>query len=237
MATTMVKSKKQKTTVKAKASALTADLYNLKNEVVGNIELPADIFSIKKNAALVQQALLAQMANARRPWAHAKDRSEVRGGGRKPWRQKGTGRARHGSTRSPLWVGGGKAHGPISLRDYSQKINKKMKRLAMLSVLSQKLRNNEIKFVDSLNIEQPKTKSLFSVARTMLALDARSKKLDLLMIPVAENKNIFRASRNLVKAKAIAPESLNIYDLMNYKNLFIDQSAIPALARYYSSNK
>ncbi len=237
MATTMVKSKKQKTTVKAKTSALTADLYNLKNEVVGNIELPADIFSIKKNAALVQQALLAQMANARRPWAHAKDRSEVRGGGRKPWRQKGTGRARHGSTRSPLWVGGGKAHGPISLRDYSQKINKKMKRLAMLSVLSQKLRNNEIKFIDSLNIEQPKTKNLFSVARTMLALDARSKKLDLLMIPVAENKNVFRASRNLVKAKAIAPESLNIYDLMNYKNLFIDQSAIPALARYYSLNK
>src|SRR5882724_1844322 len=107
------------------------DLYNLKNEVVGSVELPEEVFGARWNGSLVEQALIAQQANKRRPWAHAKTRAEVRGGGRKPWKQKGTGRARHGSTRSPLWVGGGKAHGPSKDRNYAQKINKKMKRLAL----------------------------------------------------------------------------------------------------------
>src|SRR5262249_16420253 len=98
-----------------------ADVYNLDNKVVGTVELPDSVFGVKWNAVVVKQILDAQLANKRAPWAHAKDRSEVRGGGRKPWRQKGTGRARHGSTRSPIWVGGGKAHGPRNERDYSQK--------------------------------------------------------------------------------------------------------------------
>src|ERR1700691_279808 len=98
-------------------------LYNLKNEIVGQTELPDRIFGAKWSPTLVKQVLEAQSANKRSPWAHAKDRSEVRGGGRKPWRQKGTGRARHGSTRSPLWVGGGKSHGPRNERDYTQKVN------------------------------------------------------------------------------------------------------------------
>ncbi len=97
-----------------------APVYNLKNEKVGEVDLPESVFGVRWNSILVAQVLRAQMANKRRPWAHAKTRAEVRGGGRKPWRQKGTGRARHGSTRSPLWVGGGKAHGPSKLRDYSQ---------------------------------------------------------------------------------------------------------------------
>src|SRR6202007_528340 len=101
-------------------------VYNIKNETVGEIDLPDSVFGAKWNPILVKQVGLAMMANARRPWAHAKGRSEVRGGGRKPWRQKGTGRARHGSIRSPLWSGGGKAHGPVKTRDFSQKINKKM---------------------------------------------------------------------------------------------------------------
>ena len=97
-------------------------LYNLKNEKVGTISVPDIVFAAKWNSILVKQVLDAQMANARIPWAHTKDRGEVRGGGRKPWRQKGTGRARHGSTRSPIWVGGGKSHGPRNERDYSQKV-------------------------------------------------------------------------------------------------------------------
>src|SRR6185436_10884964 len=110
---------------------MNAAVFNIKNEKVSTVVLPDDLFGAPWRPALVQQVLLAQRANARRPWAHAKDRSEVRGGGKKPWRQKGTGRARHGSIRSPLWIGGGKAHGPRKDRDYSQKINKKMKRGAL----------------------------------------------------------------------------------------------------------
>ena len=145
-----------------------ADVYNLKNEVVGTVELPSAVFGAKWNATLVQQVLEAQLANARSPWAHAKDRSEVRGGGKKPWRQKGTGRARHGSTRSPIWVGGGKAHGPRNDRDYSQKVNKKMKRVALFSVLSKKAKDGEMKVFDSLMIEAPKTKSVAAALKVVL---------------------------------------------------------------------
>ena len=135
-----------------------ADVYNLKNEVVGTMELPAEVFGTKWNATLVQQVLEAQLANARQPWAHVKDRSEVRGGGKKPWRQKGTGRARHGSTRSPIWVGGGKAHGPRNDKDYSQKVNKKMKRVALFSVLSKKAKDGEVKVFDTLVVRGAENK-------------------------------------------------------------------------------
>jgi len=118
---------------------MNADVYNLNNEKVGTVELPENVFGAKWSPVLVKQVVDAQRANARDPWAHAKGRGEVRGGGRKPWRQKGTGRARHGSIRSPLWIGGGKAHGPRKERDYSQKVNKKMRRLALFSALSRKM--------------------------------------------------------------------------------------------------
>src|SRR3989339_1280264 len=117
-----------------------AKIYNLKNEEVSSIKLPEDIFDRKFSEALVRQVLLAQLANSREPWAHAKGRGEVRGGGKKPWKQKGTGRSRHGSIRSPIWKGGGKSHGPTNERDYTQKVNKKMKRVALFSVLSKKFR-------------------------------------------------------------------------------------------------
>src|ERR1700738_4540941 len=107
-----------------------ASVYNIENEKIGTFELPAGMFNAPWRAALVHQVLLAQAANLRRPWAHAKGRGEVSGGGKKPWRQKGTGRSRHGSTRSPIWRHGGKAHGPSKERDYSQKVNKKMKQQA-----------------------------------------------------------------------------------------------------------
>src|SRR5581483_12233223 len=121
------------------------DLYNLRNEKVGTAELPDAVFGARWNAAVVKQVLDAQLANRRRPWAHTKDRSDVQGGGKKPWRQKGTGRARHGSIRSPLWVGGGVSHGPRNERDYSQKVNKKMKRAALFVALSRKMKDDEIK--------------------------------------------------------------------------------------------
>ena len=212
---------------------MTTNLYNLKNEIVGKLELPDNIFATRWNAALVKQVLDAQLANRREPWAHVKFRSEVRGGGKKPWRQKGTGRARHGSIRSPLWVGGGKAHGPRNDRDYSQKINKKMKRGALFAALSRKLKEGEVKFFDELSVEQPKTKMLASALRPILNMDKRSKRYDALLIAPAENRNLFRASSNLEKAKAIDAASLNVYDVLNHKNVFIDKEAIGVIEKHY----
>jgi len=207
------------------------DVYNLKNEVVGEMELPERVFGVPWKSVLVAQVLRAQLANRRRPWAHAKTRAEVRGGGRKPWRQKGTGRARHGSIRSPLWVGGGKAHGPSKLRDYSQKINKKMNRLAIFSALSRKFRDKELKVFENLAIETPRTKMLAAALRPILGLKKNQKKYDVLLVAGRENAAIKRASSNLPKAKAVNPESLNLYDILNYKNIFVEKGAVSAVGR------
>ncbi len=212
-----------------------ADVYNLKNEKVGTADLSDGIFGIKWNPVLVRQVLLAQLANKRRPWAHAKTRAEVRGGGKKPWRQKGTGRARHGSIRSPLWVGGGKSHGPSKDRDYSQKVNKKMKRAALFSALSRKFKGGEIKVFEDLNISAPKTKELAAILRPILNLAKDQKKFDTLLVAEKENKNIVRASTNLPKAKVLAPESLNVYDVINYKHIFIEKEAVSILSKHFKA--
>ena len=211
-----------------------AELYNLKNAKVGTLEVSDKVFGEKWRPELVKQVLLAQQANRRLPWAHAKDRSEVRGGGKKPWRQKGTGRARHGSTRSPIWVGGGKAHGPRNERDYSQKVNKKMKRVALLSVLSRKYKDGEVKFIDSLTMDEPKTKAL---ALNLKIFFPATKKFNVLLVPNVEEKKIYRASRNLQKAKAMSPEALNVEDVLNYKHILMDQLAVAVIAEHYAVNK
>lgn len=216
---------------------MTVDTYNLKGEKVGAIELPPEIFEVKWNPLLVKQALVAQLADKRRPWAHAKGRGEVRGGGRKPWRQKGTGRARHGSIRSPLWAGGGKAHGPQKQRNYWQKLNKKMRRSAVLSALSKKFKDSEIKFFESFQIEAPKTKMLAAPLQSLLNLK-RGKKFDLVLVPSQENKSLLlRAGRNLQKVKILGSESLNLQDLLGHKNIFIEKDAISAITQRYHLGK
>lgn len=210
-----------------------ADLLNLENKVVGELNVPETVFGVRWNESLVHQALIAQQSNRRRPWAHVKDRSEVRGGGRKPWRQKGTGRARHGSSRSPLWIGGGKAHGPRNDRDYSVKLNKKMRRLAIFSVLSKKFKDNEVRFFDTLEVEAPKTKILAQNLRGILEMSKLKKKYDVVLVPDLESKNIGRAAKNLTKTKVINPTSLNVEDLLNHKNILIDQRAIEVINKHY----
>lgn len=209
------------------------DLYNLDNKVVGQTELPEAVFGAKWKPAVVKQVVDAQMANRRSPWAHAKDRSEVSGGGKKPWRQKGTGRARHGSTRSPIWRHGGKAHGPRNDRDYSQKINVKAKRVALFSVLSKKLKDGGVKVFDMLAVSEPKTKMIARRLGTIVALAKKSKKMDVLLVPAMGEKNLFRAARNLEKVKIIGAESLNVYDVLNYKYVFIDQKAVATIESHY----
>ncbi len=210
------------------------DVYNLKNEVVGTVELPDAVFGTRWNATLIKQVLDAQAANARRPWAHVKDRSEVSGGGKKPWRQKGTGRARHGSTRSPIWVHGGKAHGPRNDKDYSQKVNKKMKTVALFAALSRKAKDGEMKVFDALAIDAPKTKMLAGALHGILTMPKGKKRYDVLLVANGENKNLFRASSNLQKAKAIDATSLNVYDILNHKNLFIDKAAVETIGKHYT---
>jgi large subunit ribosomal protein L4 len=208
-------------------------VYNLKNEKVGTIKLPDGVFGVKWNAVLVKQVLDSQLANARSPWAHTKTRGEVRGGGKKPWRQKGTGRARHGSTRSPIWVGGGVSHGPRNERDYSEKVNKKMKRTAVFSVLSKKMKDGEVKIFQDFAIEAPKTKTLAVALRNLLAMKKGAKKFDVALITNGSNTNLLRASSNLTKATALHADSLNVYDIMNHKHLFIEKDAVSAIEKHY----
>ncbi|MEK7624260.1 MAG: 50S ribosomal protein L4 [Patescibacteria group bacterium] len=204
------------------------DLFNQKNEKTGTIDLPDAIFDVKWNPDLVHQALTVQMANRRKVLADTKDRGEVRGGGKKPWRQKGTGRARHGSIRSPLWKGGGVTFGPLKERNFSRKINKKMKQLAIFGIFSKKLNEQEIKIVDTLKLEDRKTKNLANLIKNFI-----SPKESLLLIPAKENKNIYLAARNLAKAGALSPESLNVYDLLKYQKIILDQEAIETIIKHY----
>src|SRR4030043_2251904 len=139
------------------------NIYSQQGKKIDEIVLPKEIFDIKVNSDLIHQTLVSQMANRRRVIAHTKDRSEVRGGGRKPWRQKGTGRARHGSIRSPLWIGGGVTFGPRKDRSYTQKVNKKMKRKALYMGLTDKVKENCLGIVDKLELPEIKTKKLANI--------------------------------------------------------------------------
>lgn len=147
-----------------------ATLYNIKGEKAGKVEIPENIFGVPFNADLLHSVVTAMQANARTPVAHTKDRSEVRGGGKKPWKQKGTGRARHGSSRSPIWKGGGVTHGPRNEKSYAQKINRQARQKALLVALSRKWKDGEVIFVDSIEMENPKT----AAAKNMLSAFAKA---------------------------------------------------------------
>lgn len=204
------------------------DVYNQKNEKVGGIDLPDKIFKQKWNADLVHQAVRAQIANSRQVLAHAKGRGEVRGGGKKPWRQKGTGRARHGSIRSPLWKGGGVTFGPNKERNFSKKINKKMKRLAIFSVLSKKLQEGYFKILDKFEIKNLKTKELAAVLKILAG-----SKPNAILIAGNDNKKISRMVSNLPNVGAVGPKSLNAYDLMKYKNVILEKEAVLEIKKHY----
>lgn len=200
-----------------------ADLYNWKGEKAGNVEVSDAIFAREWSADLVHQAVLAFQANQRRPWAHAKGRGEVRGGGIKPWKQKGTGRSRHGSIRSPLWKGGGSSHGPVKDRDFSQKLNKKMQRGAIYALLSKKLAEGELRFVDSMTFEKGKTKEVSTALKTMFAVKRIPSTL---LIGTNKNTMLNRSARNIPKVKITNGNSINVYDLAVCKNILIDKIAI-----------
>lgn len=207
-------------------------VFNQEGQEVEKIVLPPEIFGLKVNQDLVKQAVEAQMSQTRIPYAHAKDRSEVRGGGKKPWRQKGTGRARHGSIRSPIWVGGGVTHGPRKEKNFAKKINKQMRRQALLMVLSGKARDNEIIILDNLKIEQPKTKLMAGVVSRLEKVRVDLKK-GALIVMAAKDENIIRAVRNLFKITTVGANSLNIVDLLSYKYLLLPRETIGVIKKTF----
>lgn len=194
--------------------------HNTNGEKTTDINLSDSIFDVDVNEKVVHQVVTAQLAKVRRGTASTKTRSEVRGGGRKPWRQKGTGRARHGSIRSPLWVGGGITFGPKP-RSYSQKVNKKMKRLALKSVLTDKLIDDSIMILDELKLDQIKTKNMIELLNT---LGLEDKKV-LIVLP-EKDKNIYLSARNIPHVKTMVLDGLNTYDLLNNDVILMSEEAV-----------
>ena len=201
-------------------------LYNQKAEEAGKIDLPETVFNLPWNSDLVHQVVTAMQANLRSPWAHTKTRGEVSGGGRKPWRQKGLGKARHGSIRSPIWVGGGIAHGPRKDKDYSVKINAKAKKKAFYTVLSQKLRDDEILFLDKVDFSQPKTKEAVEVVNSLSKIGGfekmKTKKKNKAILALDKKEpNVFKSFRNIPGMEIYQARNLNILDILNFKYLLI----------------
>ncbi len=200
------------------------DLYTIDGKKSGSIEVSDAIFGREWSADLVHQAVLAQLANKRLPWAHAKGRGEVSGGGKKPWRQKGTGRSRHGSIRSPIWKGGGVSHGPVKTRDFSQKLNKKMARAALYAVLSHKLADGALKFVAEVPSSEGKTKSVVGSLKSFFS--AKRNLPNTLLVSGSKNAMLVRAARNIAGTTVLHGSSLNVVEVLNAKNIIIEQAAV-----------
>ncbi|MDE2213470.1 MAG: 50S ribosomal protein L4 [Patescibacteria group bacterium] len=200
-----------------------ATLYNAKAQKTGTVALPENIFGLKWNPDLVHQVVVSMQANARRPWAHTKTRGEVRGGGRKPWRQKGTGRARHGSIRSPLWAHGGVTHGPRKERGFEKKINRKMREKALLTALSRKYQDGEIIFVDSLQMQEPKAKLAkeFLSAFDKAGFDVSKKNNAALIALPGAHPSTTKSFSNFRNVETISVGNLNPLAVLSSKYLII----------------
>ncbi|MBM3206058.1 MAG: 50S ribosomal protein L4 [Candidatus Staskawiczbacteria bacterium] len=205
------------------------DIYNEKGESSGSATLPKEIFEVPMNADLVHQVLVSSRSNIRQNSAHTKNRGEVRGGGRKPWRQKGTGRARHGSTRSPIWKGGGVSGGPRNERNFDREIPKKMRRKALFMVLSEKARNNLLIIVDKFLLEKAKTKTMNELFKK-LPLNNSSR----LVLYSDGNNNVYLASRNIKKTAVQRARDLNIIDLLNNKYLLISKDVVKEIENTFT---
>lgn len=194
-------------------------IYNVQGAQVGEMELNDEIFGIEPNEAVVHEAVVMQLASLRRGTHATKTRAEVRGGGRKPWRQKGTGRARAGTIRSPLWRKGGIVFGPKP-RDYAYSIPRKKRRLAIKSVLSSKVNTGDLIVLDNLTLPAPKTKEMVQVLNN-LKVDKKA-----LIVTVDNEANVERSARNIAGVKPLAADGINVYDLLNHDKLIITKDAI-----------
>ncbi len=210
-------------------------VYNQEGKKVGTYVLPDGIFNVTTNTDLIHQVLVAQDANARESIAHTKNRAEVRGGGIKPWRQKGTGRARHGSIRSPLWKGGGVSFGPRNEKIFALKINKKQKQKALFMVLSSKVKNEKLAVLDMLTLEKIKTKDASNILKIVsdAAFSAEGYKKILVILPTA-NKNVTLSMRNIPNVKSLTADSLNIKDLLSYRYVILVKDSVEVIEKTYT---
>ena len=201
-------------------------VYNIDGKEVGSIELNDAVFGVEVNEHLVHLAVVNQLANKRQGTQSAKTRSEVSGGGRKPWRQKGTGHARQGSTRAPQWTGGGVVFAPKP-RDYSFKMNKKEKRIALLSALSSKVADSKIVVLDEFKLDEIKTKKFVEVMNNLKVENA-------LVVLEGENKNVVLSGRNIPTVKVSATNEINTYDVLKYETLVVTKAAVEKLEEVYA---
>ena len=208
-------------------------VYNQKGEEVKKVDLPADIFELEVNNDLIHQVVVAQNANARKAIAHTKDRSEKRGGGRKPWRQKGTGRARHGSNRSPIWKGGGVTFGPTKERVFSKKVNKKTKQKALFMALSSKAKDKEIILLDKIELAKEKTKLMVGILNDLNKKLKKDLIKGVLIVLPKTDLIVTRASNNIAKTKTIRADSLNVLDILNYKYFLMLEESIKVIKETY----
>ncbi len=201
-------------------------IYNQKGQEAGKIKLSESVFGVNWNADLVHQVVTSMMSSARHPIAHTKTRGEVSGGGKKPWQQKGTGRARHGSTRSPIWVGGGIAHGPRNDKNFDRKVNKKAKSKAQYTILSKKLKDGEILFVDSLNFSKPQAKDAkeimisFSKIKGFEKFSTKPKNVALIALD-KKTSEVTKSFQNFGNVSVEELRTINPVSLMNHKYLVI----------------
>lgn len=209
-----------------------AKLYNQEGAVVGSAELPDGIFGVPMVPMVVRRAVEAQQRNSRQVLAHTKTRSEVRGGGRKPWRQKGTGRARHGSIRSPIWVGGGVAFGPRNDRNFSAALNRKERRKALMMSLSSKAKEEKVIVLEKLELPEIQTKLLAGILAKL-----PSKNASTLLVQPGNDTKIIKSARNLPKVTTIAANSLNVVDVLRHNFLVIPLDGLKAIETTFVSKK
>ncbi len=205
-------------------------VYNQQGTETGSLELPASVFGVAVKSEVVHQVVTALRANLRQPLAHTKTRGEVRGGGKKPWKQKGTGRARQGSIRSPQWKGGGVVFGPRNDRNYTQKINKKVKNLALRMVLSDKAAAEKVKVLEELAVPENKTKRL---AEILKALALRK----VLIVTESKNEQIKRVARNLPNVEVAAADNLNVLELLAKTDLLLTTKAVEKISAIYGQKE
>ena len=201
-------------------------VYNMEGKEVGTIELNDAVFGVEINEHLVHLAVVQQLANNRQGTQKAKTRSEVSGGGRKPWRQKGTGHARQGSTRAPQWTGGGVVFAPVP-RDYSFKMNKKEKRAALKSVLTSRVQENKIVVLDELKLDAVKTKDFVKVMSNLKVENA-------LVVTAAQDNNVVLSARNVPGVETSVAANINVYDVLNHKTLVVTKDAVASIEEVFA---
>jgi large subunit ribosomal protein L4 len=209
-------------------------VYNSQGDKVKEIELSSRIFGVKVKPEVIHQVVVAQQASARQVLAHTKTKDEVRGGGKKPWKQKGTGRARHGSSRSPIWVGGGITFGPRNDRNFTKAVNQKQKQLAMAMCLSDKVNDKTLAVFDKLAVEAGKTKALavwLKEIKSKIETLKNSKKF--LLILENNNKSVISSALNLKNVNTILADSLNCVDLLKYDTVLASEKALEVINKHY----